>query len=192
MARIVVIDSSPLIGLAIVDGLAWLPKLFDVVFLPESVKQEVLPGKAARGEQAIAEALAAGWLKVWPETIAPQLEIDLDAGETDCINLGLSHVDGILMIMDERAGRAVAKEKGLRVIGTAAIIGLAKKQGLIPSARVVFEVLHASDFRISAAVINQVLVSVNEKIYPDVLTEQSQGTLSEWNSAADDETYADL
>jgi predicted nucleic acid-binding protein len=192
MARIVVIDSSPLIGLAIVDGLAWLPKLFDVVFLPESVKQEVLPGKAARGEQAIAQAIAAGWLKVWPETIAPQLEIDLDAGETDCINLGLSHVDGVLMIMDERAGRAVAKEKGLRVIGTAAIIGLAKKQGLIPSARAVFEVLHASDFRISATVINQVLISVNEKIYPDVLTEQSQGTLSEWNSAADDESYANL
>ena len=192
MARIVVIDSSPLIGLAIVDGLAWLPKLFDVVFLPESVKQEVLPGKAARGEQAIAQAIAAGWLKVWPETIAPQLEIDLDAGETDCINLGLSHVDGVLIIMDERAGRAVAKEKGLRVIGTAAIIGLAKKQGLIPSARLVFEVLHASDFRISAAVINQVLVSVNEKIYRDVLTEQSQGTLSEWNSAADDKSYADL
>jgi len=192
MARIVVIDSSPLIGLAIVDGLAWLPKLFDVVFLPESVKQEVLPGKAARGEQAIAQAMAAGWLKVWPEVIAPQLEIDLDAGETDCINLGLSHVDGVLMIMDERAGRAVAKEKGLRVIGTAAIIGLAKKQGLIPSARAVFEVLHASDFRISAAVINQVLVSVSEKIHPDILTEQSQGTLSEWNSAADDESYANL
>jgi len=192
MARIVVIDSSPLIGLAIVDGLAWLPKLFDVVFLPESVKQEVLPGKAARGEQAIAQAIAAGWLKVWPETIAPQLEIDLDAGETDCINLGLSHVDGVLMIMDERAGRAVAKEKGLRVIGTAAIIGLAKKQGLIPSARAVFEVLHASDFRISATVINQVLVSVSEKIHPDILTEQSQGTLSEWNSAADDESYANL
>ena len=192
MARIVVIDSSPLIGLAIVDGLAWLPKLFDVVFLPESVKQEVLPGKAARGEQAIAQAIVAGWLKVWPEAITPQLEIDLDAGETDCINLGLSHVDGVLIIMDERAGRAVAKEKGLRVIGTAAIIGLAKKQGLIPSARVVFEVLHASDFRISAAVINQVLVSVNEKINPDVLIEQLQGTLSEWHSAADNETYADL
>jgi len=162
MTRIVVIDSSPLIGLAIVDGLVWLPKLFDNVFLPESVKQEVLPDKAAPGEQAIAHALAAEWIKVWPEPIAPQLEIDLDPGETDCINIGLSKPDEVLLIMDERAGRAVAKEKGLRVIGSAAIIGLAKKQGLIPSARAVFEVLHRSDFRISAAVINQVLVSVNE------------------------------
>lgn len=162
MARIVFVDSSPLTGLAIVDGLEWLPKLFDQVFLPESVKQEVLPGKAASGEPAIAQALAAEWIKVWPDPISPQLEIDLDPGETDCINISLSNPDKVLLIMDERAGRAVAKEKGLRVIGTAAIIGLAKKQGLIPSARVIFEVLHRSDFRISAAVINQILVSVNE------------------------------
>jgi predicted nucleic acid-binding protein len=164
MTRIVVIDASPLIGLAMVDGLQWLPKLFGTVFLPDSVKQEVLPGKAkaAPGEQAIAEAIGTGWVKVWSETIESLLDIDLDAGETDCINLGLGNPDNVLLIMDERAGRAVAKEKGLRVIGTAAIIGLAKKQDLIPSARAVFEVLHRSDFRISAAVINQVLLSVNE------------------------------
>ena len=162
MARKVVIDSSPLIGLALVDGLAWLPTLFGQVSLPESVKQEVLPGKEAPGEQAFAHAIAEGWVTVWPHPIASQLDIDLDAGETDCINIGLSDSDQVLLIMDERAGRAVANEKGLRVIGTAAIIGLAKKQGLIPSARAVFEVLHSSDFRISAAVINQVLASVNE------------------------------
>jgi len=161
MAHKVVIDSSPLIGLALVGGLAWLPTLFGQV-LPESVKQEVLPDKAAPGEQAIAHAIAEGWVAVWPHPISPQLDIDLDVGETDCINIGLSDPDQVLLIMDERAGRAVAKEKGLRVIGTAAIIGLAKKQGLIPSARAVFEVLHRSDFRISAAVINQVLASVNE------------------------------
>lgn len=159
MTRIVVIDSSPLIGLAIVDGLEWLPKLFDKVFMPESVKLEVLPGKTAPGEQTIAQALAVGWIKVWLEPITPQLEIDLDP---DCINICLGNPDKVLLVMDERAGRAVAKEKGLRVIGTAAIIGLAKKQGLISSARAVFEVLHCSDFRISAAVINQVLASVDE------------------------------
>jgi len=162
MARIVVIDASPLIGLAMVDGLKWLPEIFGTVFLPESVKQEVLPGKAACGEGSIVHAIDAGWLKVWAEPIEPRLDIDLDAGETDCINLGLSHADEVLLIMDERAGRAVAKEKGLHVIGTAVIIGQAKKQGLITSARAIFEVLHTSDFRISAAVINQVLVSVNE------------------------------
>lgn len=162
MARKVVIDSSPLIGLALVGGLEWLPKLFGDVFLPETVRQEVLPGKNAPGEPAIAHALMQNWITVWSHPIEPKLNIDLDAGETDCINIGLADPEQVLLIMDERAGRAVANEKGLRVIGTAAIIGLAKKQGLIPSARSAFEVLHNSDFRISAAVINHVLKSVNE------------------------------
>ncbi len=130
--------------------------------MPESVKNEILPGNQAPGEQAIAHAIAAGWITVWPYPISEQLDIDLDAGETDCINIGLENRDEVLLIMDERAGRAVAKEKGLRVIGTAAIIGLVKKQSLIPTARAVFEILHRSDFRISAAAINQILVSVNE------------------------------
>ena len=54
MTRIVIIDASPLIGLAIVDGLKWLPDILGTVFLTETVKQEVLPGKAARGKEAIA------------------------------------------------------------------------------------------------------------------------------------------
>ena len=162
MTRLVITDASPLIGLAIVNGLVWLPGLFETVYLPESVKQEVLPGKAARGESEITHAIDSEWLKVWEEPIKTQLDFDLDAGETDCINLGLNHAEQALLIMDERAGRAVAREKGLFVIGTAAIIGLAKRRGLITSAREVFEVLHNSDFRIAAVVINQILASVNE------------------------------
>ena len=64
--------------------------------------------------------------------------------------------------MDERAGRAVAQEHGLRVAGTAAVIGMAKLHGLIGSAREIFARLHASDFRISAQVIATVLRRVGE------------------------------
>ena len=162
MTGIVIIDSSPLIGLAIVDDLQWLPTIFGSVFLPESVHYEVLPGKSAPGEEAIKLAIDKGWLTIWTEPIKPLLDIDLDAGETDCINIALSHSAKVLLIMDELAGRAVAKEKGLRVTGTASMIGLSKKQDLIPSARAAFERLHNSDFRISATVINLILDSVNE------------------------------
>jgi predicted nucleic acid-binding protein len=64
--------------------------------------------------------------------------------------------------MDERAGRALAQEHGLRVAGTAAVIGMAKTRGLIVSARDVFARLHASDFRISKAVVETVLRRVGE------------------------------
>jgi predicted nucleic acid-binding protein len=160
---LVVVDASPLIGLAIVDGLKWLPELFGTVFMPELVKNEVLPGVGAIGEESITHCILSGCLKIWPEPIPSLSDIDLDSGETDCINLCLSYADKSLLIMDERMGRAVAKEKGLTVVGTAAMIDMAKKQGLIPSARKAFEVLHKSDFRISAAIINQVLLSLNEQ-----------------------------
>ncbi len=165
MARCVVSDASPLIELAIVDGLGWLPALFGTVWIPASVQREVLPGVDARGEREVAAAIKAKGLRVWrkaPSAAAVDLG-DLDEGETDCIRIALSEgAAQVLLLMDERAGRAIAQELGIQVAGTAAVIGLAKKRGLITSARARFERLHGSDFRISAAVIQAVLRGVGE------------------------------
>lgn len=163
MARLVLSDASPLIGLARVDGLAWLGSLFGVVWVPVEVRREVLSGSGAADERAIEAAEAAGILRAWPveSPAAPELP-DLDEGESACIRLGLAHDGPALLLIDERAGRALAQEHGLRVAGTAAVIGMAKSHGLIPSAHAVFARLHASDFRISAAVIETVLRRVGE------------------------------
>ena len=165
MARCVISDASPLIGLAIVDGLGWLPQLFGEVWTPPSVQREVLPSVGARGEIEIAAAIKRKSIRVWKKVIRPPIRPlpDLDEGETDCIHIALSLGDGdALILMDERAGRAVAADRSIRVAGTAAVIGLAKKRGLIDSAKSSFERLHATDFRISAAVIQAVLRDVGE------------------------------
>jgi predicted nucleic acid-binding protein len=163
VAGIVLTDASPLIGLARVNGLGWLENLFIEVWLPVEVRREVLSGLGSADEQAILQEERRGVLKVWPEEAphGPELP-DLDEGEAACIRIALTQVDRSLVLMDERAGRVLAAEAGLKVIGTAAIIGLAKTRGLIPSAKQVFEKLHASDFRISADVIRTVLRRVNE------------------------------
>jgi predicted nucleic acid-binding protein len=165
MARIVLSDASPLIGLALVNGLDWLPHLFGEVWIPASVQQEVLPGVQARGELEISQALSLKHIRVWSATIPkPRKSLgDLDAGEMDCLSIALSLPDGqCLVLMDERAGRATAKELGIQVAGTAAVIGLAQKQGLVSSAKACFARLHASDFRISKEVIQAVLAQVGE------------------------------
>lgn len=165
MARIVLTDASPLIGLALVDGLAWLPALFGTVWVPPTVQQEVLPGLGAPGEAQIAAALRRKQVRPWRKAIPaaePALP-DLDAGETECLHIAMAAGPGqALVLMDERAGRAVAAERGVHVAGTAALIGLAKKRGLIDAAKPRFARLHGSDFRISAAVIRQVLQDVGE------------------------------
>jgi len=134
MARIVLSDASALIGLAMVDGLKWLPSLFGEVWIPTSVHQEVLPCVQARGETEISQALAKQHIRLWSQAIPkPHKTLgDLDAGEKDCLCIALSLPAGqCLVLMDERAGRAIAKELGIRVAGTAAVIGFAKQQGLI-------------------------------------------------------------
>ena len=164
-SQIVICDASPLIGLAIVGGLSWLPKLFGEVCIPVSVRDEVLPGVEARGEAEIVAAIASKLLRVWTQPIPrpkPPLA-DLDAGETDCISLALSLAPArALLLMDERAGRAMASERGIAVAGTAAIIGLAKKRRLIRAAKPRFATLHATDFRMSANVIETILRDVGE------------------------------
>ncbi len=42
MARLVLADASPLIALARLGGLRWLPVLFGTLVLPESVRAEIL------------------------------------------------------------------------------------------------------------------------------------------------------
>lgn len=162
MAGRVLSDASPLIGLARVDGLGWLNALFGVVWVPQEVRDEVLSGRALPDERTILAAFEQGGLKVCERTpTTPELP-ELDEGETACIRLALADATPALLLIDELAGRAIAREHGLRVAGTAAVIGMARVRGLIPSARDVFARLHASDFRISASVIAEILRRVNE------------------------------
>ena len=162
MARLVLSDASPLIALSRVNGLAWLPSLFGTVSMPPEVYSEVLPGLDLPGEDAITQAMSAGWLDVTgPAPDAPVLP-ELDEGEAACIRVALTHDGPTLLLMDERAGRTIAQEQGLRVAGTAAIIGFAKQRGLIPSAREFFALLHAAEFRIAPEVTRTVLQRVDE------------------------------
>ena len=157
MAAIVIADASPLIALARVDGLVWLRALFNEVLVTEAVLREVLTGSFVASEARIEHAITAGWLRtVQSQSNTPPLP-DLDEREAASIRLALELGGETLLLIDERAGRAVAREFGLQVAGTAAVIGLAKQKGLIASARTVFAELHASDFRIAAAVIQTVL-----------------------------------
>jgi len=157
MAAIVIADASPLIALARVGGLSWLQQLFTEVMVTDVVFAEVLTGRYPDTEAPIQQALAAGWLQTVAIANTEPALPDLDEGEASSIRLALSRNGPALLLIDERSGRAVAQELGLSVAGTAAVVGLARQRGLIPSARQVFAALHASDFRIAPAVIQAVL-----------------------------------
>jgi predicted nucleic acid-binding protein len=108
--------------------------------------REVLTGRFPESEAPIETALAAGWLKSVAAEMADPALPDLDEGEAASIRL------------------ALAQSFGIRLAGTAAVIGMARQRGLIPSAKAVFAQLHASDFRIAPAVIHAVLDRCGESV----------------------------
>lgn len=162
MAGIVISDASPLIGLSIIDKLDWLPVMFGEVWIPAEVINEILPDRDAPGETAIRETIERGWIKVWDKPFELLPDLCLDEGESACISIAVGCSEAVLLLIDERAGRAVAGEYGVKITGLAALVGHAKKRGLIADAREVFDQLHRAGFRMAPVVIKSVLARVGE------------------------------
>ena len=163
MRSVVIADAGPLIALSRIDSLDVLRGLFRQVLVTEEVRDEALPAADYPGKALITEAFATGWL-VCPgpfETSWQPTNPGLDAGERSAIAAAVQ-MPGCLLIIDDRAGRAEAKSHHVAIIGTAAVIGLAKLQGLIPAARPVLERLRPTGYFIHPQIIETVLNDVGE------------------------------
>jgi len=65
-------------------------------------------------------------------------------------------------VLDDRAGRLEARSLGLKFIGSAAVIGLAKTEGLVPAARPLLERIVASGYFIGPSIVSAILEKVKE------------------------------
>ncbi len=160
--RLVLSDASPLIALAKVGGLPWLERLLGKVCLTSVVHGEVVTGHSQPGKAEIEAAIKRGALEViedeWSEPQFPEL----DEGEASTLRAAKNIRRPILILMDERLGRAVARELGFPVTGTAGVIFAAKQRKLISAVRPVLEMLLKKDFRMAPELIEAVLKEARE------------------------------
>ena len=130
----VVADAGPLIALAKIDRLGLLADLFDEVWLPEIVGHEILA--KAGPETARIEAALGRFLRVVPPPydlaahLAP-IARGLDAGERAVIAVAGTRPLPITVLMDDAAGRSVARRAGLAVLGLAGLLIMARQRGAI-------------------------------------------------------------
>jgi predicted nucleic acid-binding protein len=166
--RVVIADAGPLIALVRVDALGLLPGLFGRIYITQAVRAEILPAGAPFADAALlTRALREGWLETvdMPMDGWRPLNPGVDAGEASAIRAACrwrGEGSQVLLIMDDRAGRLEAKSHGIPLIGTAALIGLAKTQGLIPAAKPLLERLARSGYFLGHAVLSAVLADVGE------------------------------
>jgi predicted nucleic acid-binding protein len=153
---IIIADASPLIALASVDRLELLEKLYQEVCIPVTVKKELRLDSDMRGAKRLSQAVEEGLLKVistdYPTDSHQQLLQILDQGETEAILLAESfrHTpDYRFLLIDERKGRLVAKQRGLKVAGTGAVLLAAKKHGFIVCIKSELQALQDVGYRLS-------------------------------------------
>jgi predicted nucleic acid-binding protein len=168
VGRFVLSDATPLICLAQVDGLPWLSRLFGHVHLTRQVRDEVLTGLGKPGVEALSQAFERHLLRVHPEWDWPEPRFpSLGKGEASCIRAAVNLVKrshDCLLLIDDREARRAASSLALTVSGTAAVVGMAKRTGLIASAGAVFDELRKKGFRISEAIVQGILDSVGEEV----------------------------
>lgn len=160
---IIVSDTSPIINLATVGQLELLHHLYSTISIPHAVYHEV----AIRGhEQAGAtEVQTWRWFKrhqVRDAALVRHLKLLLDVGEAEAIGLAIE-MQADLLLLDERRGRAIAKELGLAVTGLLGVLLVAKQQGHLLAVKPVLDSLIAvAGFWIDERLYTLVLQSAGE------------------------------
>lgn len=139
-----VADTGPLRYLVLIEAIEILPRLFDDVLVPDVVQAELCHAHAPGKVRQWADAVPA-WLTVVPTlpTLDPDLQT-LDAGERAAIALAVA-IQPTLILMDERAGVAIARARGLEVTGTLGLLDRAAQRDLIDLAGA-FAELEATNF----------------------------------------------
>ena len=172
---LVIADAGPLIGLARIGRVALLHRLFHQVTITAVVAEEIGLLADAReaedypGLEQLQESLTAGWLRVVAiETLIPfqPLNPGVDAGEASSIALALalrSTGTEVLLLIDDRCGRAEARRHDLPLIGTAAVLLLAKEQGHIDACRPLLDALIEEGYWFSEPLIRAVLEQAAEE-----------------------------
>lgn len=158
MAERIVINTGPLITLALIEALEILEDLPFEFICPEEVRVELDQGVEAghpRVEPACVRVIS---LRDRPSPIALSA---LDLGEAAVIQLALEQRIPRVSI-DEWKGRKAAVASGLQVTGTLGLLGRAKLQGLIPVVRPLIEKAWEKGVRYHPELVRQVLSAVGE------------------------------
>lgn len=160
---IVVSNTTPLIGLAIIQRFDLLQQLFGEVYIPQAVYAEsVTAGREEGGAKR--EVSGATWIKV--VNVQDRLAVDvlldeLDLGEAEAIVLA-RELNADWVLMDERKARRKLMQLGINKIGTLGILLKAKQEGLLETIRPDIEKLQQQSFRMSQSVVDAVLEQANE------------------------------
>ena len=154
-------NTSPLLYLHLIRQLDLLPRLYNAVFVPPAVVDELHAG-AIRGVD-VPQLTTLPWLRVMAlaSTASIPMVMDLGRGEAEVIALGLENPNSRL-ILDDTLGRRIARLQNLQFTGTVGVIVKAKQRGLVSAVLPVIVQLQEVGLWLSNEVVAEVLRQADE------------------------------
>ena len=127
--RKVVANTTPILSLLKINKLDLLEQLYGKIFIPEAVYNEIQQGKQKPHYEDLKHK---SWIEIKTLKKPKKLDIvlNLDKGEAEAILLA-KEINADLIVMDELAGRRVARNIDSALTGTLGVLLKAKEKNLI-------------------------------------------------------------
>ena len=161
---IVISDTSTLSGLILIGRIDILIHIFNQIFIPKTIKEELL--SLIKYSKEINDLINKKFIII-KDDIQSELVNDLagllDKGEAQAIALSIE-LNADLLIMDEMEGRTVAKAIGLNVIGLLGLLIIAKRKNIVEEVKPIMDDLkEKAGFWIGNNLYESVLIKAGEK-----------------------------
>lgn len=146
MSENAVSNSSCLIALEKIGQMDLLSKSFDSVIIPPAVQSEF-------GQNI-------DWLivkSVQNNAVVNSLKTQIGDGESEAIALAMEEGTDVFIVLDDKKARRIAKQLGLKVIGTVGLLLRAKKKGIVTEIKPILNALQDVDFRIAETLYKKAL-----------------------------------
>ena len=153
MAKMIVVNSSPIIALGKIEKIELLRKLFGSVIMSEQVYKEIISKPSSAEAIAVKKAVDDRWLKLHKTS---RIKGVMGIGEASSLSLASQLKQPL--IVDDRKAVFIANTMGIECHGTLYVVLLALKRGVIKNKREAIDIL------------NQ-LISNNFYLRSDILSE---------------------
>lgn len=152
---IVLSDTGVIIAFAKIRKLAILKSIFGKIFITSIVYKELMAKLGDEGEeidQALNEFVSIVNISHSIKGIDTSVK-ELGLGERQSIEYAYSNKSNIILLIDDKAGRQVAKKMKINIMGTMGILIVAKKRGLIENVTKIITEMREKGYWVSDSII---------------------------------------